>query len=214
MAADPARRQFKASRQGDRPRAHAGDSEAEKAIFDALSRLLDHVALRDISVSQVIAEAQISRATFYFYFSSKFAVVTGLIAVVMEELSQAIAPSLRREDPIQALRLRLEAMAAMWARHRAVLRAVSENWHAVEELKAIWLDMIESFTDALAREIARERASRGAPPGPDAHQAAALVLWATERTLYIAGLGVDDDLPGEQEVVEVLLPLWAAAIYP
>jgi len=213
MAGDPARPHFITGGHGDRPRAHAGDSGAEKAIFAALTRLLDRVPLRDISVSQIISEAQISRATFYFYFSSKFAVVTGLIAAVMEELAQAIAPSVRREDPIEALRLRLEAMAAGWAQHRAVLRAVSENWHAVPELQAIWLDMIESSTDRLAREIARERGSRGAPLGPEARQTAAVVIWATERTLYIAGLGVDDDLRSERDVAEVLLPVWVAAIY-
>jgi AcrR family transcriptional regulator len=213
MGTDPARHQLRATRHGDRPRAHAGDSDAEKAIFDALGRLLDHVPLRDISVSQIIAEAQISRATFYFYFSSKFAVVTALIAVVMDELEQAMWPSLRQDDPTESLRLRLTAMAAVWAEHRALLRAVSENWHAVAELKAIWLDMIGSSADTLAREIARQRALRGQPLDADARRNAALVVWSTERTLYIAGLGVDDDLPGEHEVVELLLPLWATAIY-
>jgi AcrR family transcriptional regulator len=204
-------------RHGDRPRAHTGDSDPERAVFAALGRLLEQVPLRDISVNQIISEAQISRATFYFYFSSKFAVVTGLTAVVLEELSQAIEPALRAsaedDDPIQPLRRRLEAMAAVWVEHRAIMRAVAENWQAVPELAAIWLDMIESSTDGLSREIDRNRAARGEPLGPGARGLAAVVVWATERLLYVSGLGRPDDLPSEREAVEVLLPLWAAAIY-
>src|SRR5919204_2167621 len=101
-----------ASRQHDRPRSHQGTTDAETTIFAATERLLSEVPLHDISVADIISEAQISRATFYFYFSSKYAVVTGLIAAVMEEVAQAIAPSLRREDAMEALGLRLEAMAA------------------------------------------------------------------------------------------------------
>jgi hypothetical protein len=35
-------------RYGDRPRAHAGDSDPERAVFAALGRLLEQVPLRDI----------------------------------------------------------------------------------------------------------------------------------------------------------------------
>jgi TetR/AcrR family transcriptional regulator, ethionamide resistance regulator len=213
MAADPAPNP-KAVGEGDRPRAHTGSSDAEVAVFDALKRLLVRESLRDISVSQIITEAGISRATFYFYFSSKFAVATRLIAVVMDELAAELAPALRPANaPEDMLRKRLEAMASVWSRHRPILRAVSENWHAAPELRAIWLQMIESSTDALAREIVRQRAVRGAPLGPEPRRIAAAVIWATERTLYIAGPDIDDDLPGEREVVDLLAPLWAAAVY-
>jgi AcrR family transcriptional regulator len=193
-----------------------GTSDAEKSIFRALGRLLEHVPLQDISVGQIITEAQISRATFYFYFSSKFAVVSGLLVVVVDELSPVIAPALQPAPPEQreaALARRLKAVADVWAQNRAVLRAVVESWHAVPELRAVWIEMLERFTDRLAAEIVRERAARDAPQEPDARQLAALVLWATERVLYVAGLGVDDDIPSESEATELLFSLWASALY-
>jgi AcrR family transcriptional regulator len=216
MSAQPARNALETSRQADRPRGHAGATDPEKAIFAALGRLLDSVPLHDISVGQIIAEAGISRATFYFYFSSKFAVVSGLLAVVRDELAQAMEPFITRvpSDPPQAaIRRTLEGAGAVWTEHRPVLRAVAENWHAVPELRAAWLDTVAHFKAAITNEIDAGRAAGHIPPGPDSRQLTALLLWSTERSLYIAGLGADADLPDERITVELLIPLWVGAIY-
>ena len=69
-----------ATRRRDRPRVHGGNSDTEQAIFAATEELLEQVPLQDLSVAQIIERAGVSRATFYFYFSSKYAVVTGLLA--------------------------------------------------------------------------------------------------------------------------------------
>src|SRR5215210_7350847 len=90
---------------GDRPRAHKGSSEPEAAIFAATERLLADVPLHELSVMQIIGEAGISRATFYFYFSSKFAVLGGLLAIVMDEIFASARPFVDREtddDPEEA----------------------------------------------------------------------------------------------------------------
>jgi hypothetical protein len=39
------------------------------------------------------------------------------------------------------------------------------------------------------------------------------LIWGTERCFHVAGLGVDDDLPNEQAIVEPLLALWLGTIY-
>src|SRR5438876_5694031 len=130
MSSQPLRRTvLQSARQGDRPRHHQGTSEAESAIFGATERLLAEVPLHDISVADIIAEAQISRGTFYFYFSSKFAVVTGLLSRVMDEIYDTVRPFVERqtsespEAPQVALRRSLEATVEVWAAHRATLRA-------------------------------------------------------------------------------------------
>jgi TetR/AcrR family transcriptional regulator, ethionamide resistance regulator len=101
----------------------------------------------------------------------------------------------------------------VWTTHRPVLRAVAENWHAVPELRAAWLDTVEHFKAAITNEIDGGRAAGYIPAGPDSRQLTALLLWATERSLYIAGLGADGDLPNEQVTVELLIALWVGAIY-
>jgi AcrR family transcriptional regulator len=205
-----------ASRGADRPRAHAGDSETERAIFDATERLLGKVALHELSVAQIIEAAGISRATFYFYFSSKYAVVTGLLARVMDEIYEVMQPFVRRRSDSVAeepLRESLEAAAAVWAAHRAPLRAVMEHWHAVPELRTLWLRIVRQFADGLAVDIERERAAGLAPGGTDSRQLADALIWGTERCMYVAGLGADHNLPSEEEIVEPLLALWLGTIY-
>jgi AcrR family transcriptional regulator len=211
-----ARTPLEASRSTDRPRAHGGTSETEGAIFEATERLLVEVPLHDLSVAQIIEEAGVSRATFYFYFSSKFAVVTGLLAQVMEEIYEVVQPFTAREDgtaPEVALRQSLEASTALWAAHRPALRAVTEHWHEFDELRALWLSVVQRFTLAVAAEIDRERKAGIAPPGPDSRQVAAALIWGTERCLYVAGLGVDENIPREQDLVEPLMSLWLGGLY-
>src|ERR1700716_3752473 len=100
------------SRSGDRPRSHAGTSDTELAIFAATEGLLADVPLHELSVAQIIGAAEISRATFYFYFSSKFAVLTALVEHAIAEIYEVSQPSLDRVDglPIEvALRQRIQA---------------------------------------------------------------------------------------------------------
>jgi AcrR family transcriptional regulator len=204
------------ARGGDRPRSHAGTSETELAIFAATERLLSEVPLHELSVAQIIAAAEISRATFYFYFSSKFAVVSGLLARVMDEIFEVVQPFTRRDDeisPEEALRHSLTGATLLWKSHRPAMRAIHEHWNTTPELRALWLGVVQRFTDAVAAEIDRERDSGLAPDGASSRQIASALLWGTERCLYVAGLGVDADLPDEQQTLEPLLALWVGGLY-
>lgn len=204
------------ARSGDRPRGHDGMSDAERHVFAATERLLADLSLRDLSVTRIVEEAGISRATFYFYFSSKFAVVTGLLARVMDEIFQTVQPFIGRgrdDPPEDALRASLTAATAVWASHRYVLRAVHEHWHAVPELRSLWLDVFDGFTASLGERLDRERAAGLLADIPDARRMAASLLWATEGCLYVAGFGVDDDLPSEDRIVEPLVALWVGSLY-
>jgi len=205
-----------ATRSADRPRAHAGDSDTERAIFGATEHLLAELPLQDLSVAQIIERAGVSRATFYFYFSSKYAVVTGLLASIMDEIYEVMQPFVRRTGkrvPEEPLRESLTAAAGVWGAHRASLRAVMEHWHAVPELQTLWLSVVRRFADGLALDIDREREHGIAPDGVDSKHLATALIWGTERCFYVAGLGVDAHLSNEQEAVEPLLALWLGAIY-
>jgi TetR/AcrR family transcriptional regulator, ethionamide resistance regulator len=195
----------------------AAATSTEQAILDAGEELLAEGPLHDISVERIIERAAISRATYYFYFSSKFGIVTRLLERTFDEMYEVVQPFLERdqgEPPEVALRRSLQAACDLWSRHRPLMRAVGEHWHAVPELQEMWMQgVVERFTDALSQQIDRERKAGLAPKGIDSHRLAATLLWATERTLYVAGLDVDDDLPDEQSTVEPLVAIWIGAIY-
>lgn len=205
-----------ATRSVDRPRAHGGTSETEVAIFDATERLLREVPLRDLSVAQIIAAAGISRATFYFYFSSKFAVVSGLVARVSEEIFEVIRPFTERADtiaPDHALHQSLSAAVALWGSRRPALRAVHEHWNTTDELRTLWIGVVRRFTEAVAGEIDRQRAAGLARDGAPSHQVAATLLWCTQACLYVAGTGADPNLPDEQSLLPPLMTVWSGTLY-
>lgn len=185
-------------------------------MFAATERLLVDVPLHDLSVARIITEAKISRATFYFYFSSKYAVITGLLAGVLSEIYETVQPFIGRnpdDPPDPALRESLTAATKVWADHRLVLRAAHEHWRAVPELRSLWLGVFGGFTDALAGELDRERKAGLLVPELPNRTIATTLLWATEGCLYIGGLGADPDMPEEKQLVEPLVALWVGTLY-
>jgi AcrR family transcriptional regulator len=203
-------------RPNDRPRRHEGSSTAETAIFDATEKLLAQHSLQDLSVAQIIAEAGLSRATFYFYFGSKYSVAAALLGRITDEIFEFVEPYVSRaseQDWRGALSGSLRAAIEIWERHRPTLRAAMQHWSTNEEIGGQWIGGIELFTDTIAGQIERERRAGVAPDGPDARGLAAALLWGTQHCLYAAGLGVDGDLDGERGAYEPLMAMWTRSIY-
>jgi AcrR family transcriptional regulator len=201
---------------GDIRRARERNADTRTQIFAVTEQLLERVPLNDLSVAQIIKRAEISRATFYAYFSSKFDVVVGLLTKVTDDVYEVARVFIERAEtdaPDDALRRSLEAAARLWRTHRFALRAANEHWHSVPEMKAMWLGAVERFTDGIAGEIDRQRAAGIAPPGPDSRELTTVLLWATERSLYVAGLDAGSPLPSEEGAVPALYALWRGAIY-
>ncbi|HEY1970094.1 MAG TPA: TetR/AcrR family transcriptional regulator [Pseudonocardia sp.] len=202
----------------DRPRLHLRTSEAEISILTATERLLNRAPLAELSVADIMAEAGVARGTFYHYFSSKYAVLTALMEQVRDELFTTFSDDLDRltgpdPDPAAALETSLHPVIARWATHRAVLRAASDHWRVVPELHGIWLGMFDQFADAVAHRVEQHRASGQAPPGPDARALAAALVHGSERTLYVAGLGVDPDFPDEAAMAPYVIRMWTSGLY-
>ncbi len=186
------------------------------AIFTATEALLAEGSIRELSVAQILAEAALSRATFYLYFGSKFAVAASLLARLTDEIFEFVQPYVNREpdgDPCEALTQSLQAAIEVWARHRPISRAGHEHWSTNEEIGEQWMAAIELFTDAIAAQIERDRRAGLAPPGPEPRALAASLLWGTQNCLYAAGLEVDDDLTGEQATLAPLAAMWTRSIY-
>lgn len=197
-----------------RPRAHDGSSSPEQAILDATERLLGSESLQDLRVHRILDEAGVSRASFYFYFKSKEVVLAALLARVIEEHLDAVHTWLTGgADPREGLRRSLHAGAAVWARHRAVLRAVVEHWAAYPELDELWRSAMQRLIVALAKGIDAQRAVGVAPPGRDSAELAAALVWGGERTYYVASLGSDPALGDEMHAADILYDVWVAAIY-
>jgi TetR/AcrR family transcriptional regulator, ethionamide resistance regulator len=203
-------------RLGDRPRLRDGSSESEEVIFAATEELLGEAGFAGLGVSEICRRAGVARGTFYFYFSSKYAVVASLLARVMDEIFESMssfASGGAGRSPAESLEAGLRGGWQVWTTHRLLLRFVSEHWAQVPELRELWLQIMGRFTGAIAGEIDRERAAGLAPPGIESRRLATLLLWSAERHAYVAGLGLDPELPGEEAIFQSVLAFWLRAIY-
>jgi AcrR family transcriptional regulator len=185
-------------------------------IYAATERLLDRESFADVSVAQVLTEANVSRASFYFYFASKFSVLCGLLGRAMDDIFETVQPFLSRsadEQPADALERSIRAVTRAWGQHRAVLRATNHHWHSEAELRELWLGVVERFLSAGAEEIERERAAGMIVSDLPSRVLAATLFWGTERVLYIAGMGVEPGLPDEEAAIGPLVALWEGTLY-
>jgi AcrR family transcriptional regulator len=130
---------------------------------------------------------------------------------VMEAFTARTAEETGSGQPV--LEKSLAGAVELFRDNRMLLRACVAHWHEVPELRVLWLNIIERFTDAFAAEIDRERAAGHAPPGLPSRELAAALCWGSERCMYVAGLGVDDDLPNEDEAMRALQAFWRGAVY-
>ncbi|BCJ41205.1 HTH-type transcriptional regulator EthR [Actinoplanes ianthinogenes] len=179
-------------------------------ILDALRELLRERTFETLSVADIITAAGVSRASFYFYFAGKQAVLAELVRRAVSAGHEAAQPWVERtSDPREALRAGVDAGADLWLSNAPVLRAIVESWAADPQLRELWLTQMATFTEAAVTRIEADPARLD---GVDVHALAASLTWAGERLYYLAACGVPpfDD---RTVLVDTLTHLWVSALY-
>ncbi|MGY2076603.1 TetR/AcrR family transcriptional regulator [Blastococcus sp. SYSU DS0828] len=202
-----------AAGRGRRPVRPSGD-DRELAILATAERLLAERPLAAISVDDLARGAGISRPTFYFYFSSKDAVLLSLLDRVVAEADTAM----RRAFDTPAAGARdgwaraIGAYYDTFRTHRSLTVAWAQARSTNDEVRALWSAVLERWVQRSAAAIDAERARGAAPPGPAARDLAVALTSMNERVLYAIFSG-DGPAVAEQDVVEVLLGIWLPAVY-
>ena len=159
---------------------------AEVAILEAMSRLLAELSLDDITVAQVLAEADISRATFYFYFASIDQVFVALLSDVLETSLGDFRALL--EDPKVRRSRDLGPSVAQWlsvtGHDRDVIRNAVAEWPRRAEVAEVYLSAMSRLTDALSHAIDEDRRARVAVDSIPSDQLAAGWVWTAEQSWY------------------------------
>jgi AcrR family transcriptional regulator len=193
------------------------ESELRERILDALRELLGERTFDTLSVADILAAAGVSRASFYFYFPSKQAVLAELVRRAVSAAHEAARPWVRAHgSPAETLRAGTDAGAKLWLDNAAVLRAIVESWASDPQLRRLWLAEMATFTDAAIARIETDRQTDPAfaarLDGVDVNALAASLTWTGERLYYLAACGVPpfDD---RTVLVDTLTHLWVSALY-
>jgi TetR/AcrR family transcriptional regulator, ethionamide resistance regulator len=202
----PARRQ-----QGRRAAAPGGD--LREAILAATAGLLADHSFSDLAVSDILTAAGVSRGSFYFYFDSKHDVLAELVRRAVTQGHAAAAPWLvGPADPAAALRAGITAGARLWQASAPVLRAIVENWRTDPRLAALWLEQMQTFTDATVAQITADPRALQTLGGQDIPAIAAALTWLGERLYYLAAINTPP-FDSQDTLVSTLLHIWTAALY-
>jgi AcrR family transcriptional regulator len=109
----------------------------ERALLDAAGRLLASGQFGGASVTEIAQEAGLSRASFYFYFASKQALLASLLDSALSRFNGQIASVVEQPavgSPADAVRSTVQAAAELWWDHGVVLSASVELGTAIPEV--------------------------------------------------------------------------------
>jgi AcrR family transcriptional regulator len=194
-------------------RRQAADTDLRDRLLDATRELLGRQTFESITVAGIIAAAGVSRASFYFYFPSKQAVLADLVRRAVGQGQEAAQPWVAGStDPVEALRSGITAGADLWQANAGVLTAIVESWAGDEQLRELWLQQMQTFTDATVAGIQADPAARAHLAGADLPAVAASLTWLGERLYYLAATGrppFDD----RATLVGTLTRIWTSTLY-
>jgi TetR/AcrR family transcriptional regulator, ethionamide resistance regulator len=202
-------------RQHGRRAALAGRSgtDLRETILTATSLLLADRSFGDLAVSDILSAAGVSRGSFYFYFDSKQSVLRELVQRAVSQGHAAAEPWLANPaDPVAALRAGITAGAELWQASAPVLRAIVENWRTDPRLTALWLEQMQTFTDATIAQINADPQARQNLAGQDIAAVASALTWLGERLYYLAATSTPP-FDNQDTLVNTLLHIWTTALY-
>jgi TetR/AcrR family transcriptional regulator, ethionamide resistance regulator len=196
----------RSARRADRP-------ELRETILDAMAQQLERSSFAEVTVADILSAAGVSRGSFYFYFDSKHDVLAELVRRAVAQGHDAAEPWLAGPaDVTSALRSGIAAGARLWQANAPVLRAIVDNWRTDPRLTKLWLDQMQSFTDATEAQIAADPRASSRLAHLDITAVASSLTWLGERLYYLAAIGVAP-FNDESTLIDTLLHIWTSALY-
>ena len=133
----------------------------QASVLAATEALLaEGASYADLNIERIATRAGISRTAFYFYFRDKRELLMRLTEEVNELLYQQADIWFSGEgEPEPEMREALTNIAALYAEHGVLLRAIVEVSTYDEEVAQFWRGMLGRFVDASRRRIETEHAA-------------------------------------------------------
>jgi AcrR family transcriptional regulator len=188
--------------------------DREAAILRTAELLLETNKFADISVDDLAKGAGLSRPTFYFYFSSKEAVLLTLLDRVMMEANSRLGSfaSILPADRDASLRAGINAFFATFAAHPAVCAAAAEVKANSQEVRELWADFMQRSIDHTTGVIEAERAKGDAPVNLPAHELSTALNLMNEAVMTSSIVGSAPSMPADR-ILDTLVFIWRTTIY-
>jgi len=184
---------------------------AEGEIIAAAEAFLRERPFRELTVDEVMRRTDLSRPSFYVYFTDRHQLVLRVVEHLGSELftmsdrwmgGTGEGPELAREA--------LDGIVAVYVEHGPVMRALADAAADDPGVEQAYAALVQRFVDATARHIEEETAAGRILP-LDAYETAKALVWMMERYLILS-LGREPLTPA-QSVADTLSTIWTRVLY-
>jgi AcrR family transcriptional regulator len=184
---------------------------AEAEIISAAESLLRERPFRELTVDEVMRRTELSRPSFYVYFTDRHQLVLKVVEHLGSELFTMSDRWLRGtgEGP-QIAREALDGIVAVYVEHGPVMRALADAAADDRGVEQAYNALVQTFVDATARHIEEEIADGRVLP-LDARETATALVWMMERYLNLS-LGREPMTP-RAAVADTLATIWTRVLY-
>ncbi|UDY22615.1 TetR/AcrR family transcriptional regulator [Nocardioides sp. Kera G14] len=198
------------ARMVDRRSVNRGD-QRRAALLTAFDELLREQTLEQVNVAEISRRAGVTRSAFYFYFESKAAAVLALMAELYDDASDATDQLVKAEgEPVPRIRAVITTLFDSVDKTPHTYRALLEARATSPGVRELWDAGRTEFATMVAEMIERERAAGHAPPGPDAHALAAVLLDLNDNAVERHALAA---APPRERHIDALTHIWITTIY-
>jgi AcrR family transcriptional regulator len=160
--------------------------DVERRLFGAVSKLYaDGTPFAEVSISQLVREAGLGRATFYLYFPDRSAFVLRLIDYTRERLARPVSvlwgAALEDRETLEAAMLEfVTTFSSEYPLAAAVVDAASNDPAAKAKLD----EGMQLFISESAKVLKKAQKSGLIRADLPAYESASALVWMTERSCY------------------------------
>jgi len=169
--------------------------DVERRLIDAVSKLCgDGTPFAEVSISRLVREAGLGRATFYLYFPDRSAFVLRLSDYIRERLAGPVSVlwGAALEDR-QTLESAMLDFVATYSSEYTLVAAVVEAGANDPAVKSRLEDGMQTFVSKSAEVLEAAKTNGVVTAELPAYESAAALVWMTERTCYQLGSTTDPD---------------------
>jgi AcrR family transcriptional regulator len=187
-------------------------AQARSELTRAALELAERAPFQDLTVDEIARAAGLSRSAYYTHFRDKHDLLLSAVTEVAEQLYEMADRWWHGQGPpADRVRRALEGVVAVYAEQASLLRVATEVSTYDDEVREVWLGIVERFIEATTEHIRSEQTLGLIPAGLDPRATAEGLTWMCERCAYIY-IARGERRP--EEVVGAMAPVWTAALYP
>lgn len=142
--------------------------EVRAEVIRSALELSERGPFRDLTIDEITKAAGLSRSAFYTHFRDKHDLLLGAVEETADELYEMADRWWHGEGPpAERVRVAIDGVVSVYAERAGVLRVATEVSTYDEEVRQVWIAIVQRFIEATAEHVYAEQAAGLIPTSLD-----------------------------------------------